>query len=392
MTEILIVDDEPLVLLTLRALCDWEAEGIHIIGEAQNGKAALEFIRKNPSVDIVLTDVDMPVMDGLELSEAIKAESLSQSMVFLSSYSNFEYVRRAFQSGAFDYILKSELEEKKLLGLILRIIAERADTSRETESDGGGELVAERQERRREAFFAEMAEKGESSIADIETRFADCGFSVTCPFHFMIIRPGDMPLVRKRYESNLFAFQKTTADLLAHFVPQEVGNSGAVSFDQYYVFMQNHEKMDKVFDLFYEAAWSYMDIGFERKNGTVVGTVGELQADFVSCLRDFVPPSRIVVRTRRYIREHFSDPEMNLSEIAEYTEVSKNHLSWEFNHETGETISDFIARTRIHEAKKLLLETNLRTYEVAEKTGYANVETFCRAFKKSTGTSPRQFS
>ena len=130
----------------------------------------------------------------------------------------------------------------------------------------------------------------------------------------------------------------------------------------------------------------------ERRIGEPVAQIESLAGNFASCLRDFVPPSRIVVRTRRYIREHYGDPDIDLAKIAEYSEVSKNHLSWEFARETGENVTDFITRIRIQEAKKLLLETNLRAYEIAERTGYANVETFCRAFRKVTGTSPRRYS
>ena len=227
---------------------------------------------------------------------------------------------------------------------------------------------------------------------DAESAFGGGGLSVSCPFHFMIIRPGDMPLVRQRYENNLLDFQKTVSDLLSHFTRPRGGDSGAISFDQYYVLMDDAEGMDKAFDLFYEAAWSYMDIGFERKVGKPVERAGDLRESFASCLAGFLAPSRIVVRTRRYIREHYGNADLSLADIADYSEVSKNHLSWEFARETGENISDVIARTRIQEAKKLLVETTINTYEIAEKTGYANAETFCRAFRKITGTSPRRYS
>ncbi len=386
MTEILIVDDEPLVLLTVKSLCSWEGRGIRIAGEAQNGKAALEFLQNNPSVDIVITDVDMPVMDGLELSERMREGGYEQAVIFLSSYSNFEYVRRAFKAGACDYILKSELDEGRLTSLIRKVTDRKNE---ETHPDAAGAADFALLEGLRDSFFRDMAEGPVPLLAE---RFASCRFNAAFPFHFMILRPGDMPVVRKRYESNLYAFQKTVADLLSHFAGGADGDCGALSFDQYWVFMQDPGKMEKAFDRFYEASWSYLDIGFERRTGGVIARVEDLPELFVSCMRGFVPPSRIVVRTRRYIREHYHESGMDLSRIAEYTEVSKNHLSWEFARETGETVTDFITRTRMDEAKKLLLETNLRTYEIAEKAGYANVETFCRAFKKATGTSPRQFS
>jgi two-component system response regulator YesN len=394
MTEIIVVDDEPLVLITIRSLCEWTAHGIHIAAECGNGQEALEFLCAHPEVDIVLTDVDMPIMDGLTLAENMRETGLRADVIFLSAYSNFDYVRRAFKSGACDYILKAELDEDRVVALLEKTIANRASSVEPAEQPSGGASgdTSHASEVAASAQIALFRAVSEGAAVDVPADFAAASFSVSCPFHFMIIRPGDMPLVRQRYENSLFDFQKTASDLLAHFIAPGEGNSGAVSFDLYYALMADGEKMDKAYELFYEAAWSYMDIGFERRIGEPVTRIEDLAANFSSCLRDFVPPSRIVVRTRRYIREHYGDPDIDLAKIAEYSEVSKNHLSWEFARETGENVTDFITRTRIQEAKKLLLETNLRAYEIAERTGYANVETFCRAFRKATGTSPRRYS
>ncbi len=387
MAEILIVDDEPLVLLTIKSLCNWEEEGLYIIGEAENGMAALEFIRAHPSVDIVLTDVDMPVMDGLQFAESLKESAPDISVIFLSSYSNFDYVRRAFKSGAYDYILKSEMNKDSLLELIERVAA------KSLKSEQNPSARSQERDAARTALFTAITE-GEIHNApaeNIRELFEQSAFTVISPFHFMILKPGDIPLVRTRYENSLYDFQKTVADLLKRFVPEGQGDSGAISFDQYYLFMTDAEKLENAFELFYKAAWTYLDIGFERKTGGPVNDIALFGDELSACLKGFLPPSRIVIRSRRYIREHFDKPELDLAEIAQYSEVSKNHLSWEFARETGETLSDFISRTRIREAQKLLRETNLRIYEIAEKTGYMNVETFSRAFKKITGTSPSRF-
>jgi two-component system response regulator YesN len=394
MLDILVVDDEPLVLLTIKSLCDWSSHGVRIAHECGNGKLALEYLREHPGTDIVLTDVDMPVMDGLALAEAMESEGIGASVVFLSSYSNFEYVRRAFKSGACDYILKVELDETRIVDLFARIAGSRADRVSEHVSaalHSGSIADPGLRETNRMAYFKRILGTDDAD-PDNRADFASCGFLVDFPFSFMILRPGDMPLVRQRYTNSLFDFQKTVSDLLLHFVPNESGESGAVSFDLYYVLMRDAQRLDNAFDLFYEAAWAYMDVGFGHRVGGVASDAASFESSFAACVRDFASPSRIVVRTRRFIREHYANSDLGLADIAEYSEVSRNHLSWEFARETGENVSDFIARTRMQEAKKLLLETNLRTYEIAERVGYSNVETFCRAFRKLTGTSPRQFS
>jgi AraC-like DNA-binding protein len=304
-------------------------------------------------------------------------------VIFLSSYSNFDYVRSAFKSGACEYLLKSELDERSLLDIISRIPEERFPKNRDAKPEDLPEDT-------RAAFFAAILDRAGGS-QELEMLFRQSAFAVDWPFCFMILRPGDLLQVHQRYENRFYDFQKTVTDLLRRFVPRHAGDCGAISYDQYYIFMQNAEGLENIFEMFYKAAWTYIDTGFEKKSGGPVSGLIEFGEQFFHTLEGFQPPSRLIIRSRRYIREHFRNPEFNLTNLAEYNGVSKNHLSFEFTRETGETISDFLTRTRIKEAEKLLLETNLKIYEIAEKTGYLNVETFTRAFKRITGKNPSRF-
>jgi two-component system, response regulator YesN len=103
MTKLLIVDDESLLRQGFMHMTDWSAHGFQIIGEAGNGREALEMIiQKSP--DIIVTDIKMPVMDGVELTKAVKEKYPHIQVVILSSYDDFEYVRKTLRLGAFDYI------------------------------------------------------------------------------------------------------------------------------------------------------------------------------------------------------------------------------------------------------------------------------------------------
>jgi AraC-like DNA-binding protein len=101
--------------------------------------------------------------------------------------------------------------------------------------------------------------------------------------------------------------------------------------------------------------------------------------------------SRIVVLAKRAIHERFADPEFSLEAASERAGVSKNHLSFEFSRETGETFTEYVARVRVDEAKRLLATTSLLVYEVAVRVGYPSVEHFSRVFKKVAGVSPVKF-
>lgn len=115
--KVLIVDDELLIRQGIKHSLHWEKEGFQIIGEAANGEEALDLI-ENLQPHIVITDMVMPVMDGVELTKAIKEHYPQIEIIILSSFGDFDYVRSTFQLGITDYILKPQLEGADLLNAL----------------------------------------------------------------------------------------------------------------------------------------------------------------------------------------------------------------------------------------------------------------------------------
>lgn len=136
--KILFVDDEPLTRTYLRQIIDWEELGITVAGEAGNGKEALQLIAREP-FDIMITDIRMPVIDGIELIQAIRETSQEMKIIVLSAYSDFEYARTVFSYGITGYLIKP-INEEKLLSLVqkaqqeLQCSIEEAQKSRFTQT------------------------------------------------------------------------------------------------------------------------------------------------------------------------------------------------------------------------------------------------------------------
>ncbi len=123
MTRILIVDDEMLVRLSLKTLIPWQEHGFEIVGEARDGKEALELLEKDPC-HIVLTDIRMPDMDGLELISRIREKWPFTRCLILSNHNDFEYVQKALRLGAVDYLLKLAWVPEELLAKCKRLQSE----------------------------------------------------------------------------------------------------------------------------------------------------------------------------------------------------------------------------------------------------------------------------
>ena len=112
MIKTLIIDDNKIIREYFQTMIDWEARGFSLCAVANNGIMGWqEFSRHRP--DVVITDVQMPGMSGLELSRKIREVSPDTLIIFISSYDNFNYVKDALEIGAFDYILKHETKGEK---------------------------------------------------------------------------------------------------------------------------------------------------------------------------------------------------------------------------------------------------------------------------------------
>ena len=105
MYSIMIVEDEYLVRQGIASLVDYEQFGMQVIAQAENGIEAWQKFQENPA-DILLTDINMPQMNGLELAKLVRDQVPKCHIVFLTGYDDFDYARTAIKLGADDYLLK----------------------------------------------------------------------------------------------------------------------------------------------------------------------------------------------------------------------------------------------------------------------------------------------
>jgi len=115
MIKVLIVDDQALIREGLSLMLDLYGE-IEIAGEASNGKEAIEFVERE-EVDVILMDIRMPVMDGVEATKVIKEKHPNIKIIILTTFNEDEYIFKGLKNGADSYILK-DVSSKELVNII----------------------------------------------------------------------------------------------------------------------------------------------------------------------------------------------------------------------------------------------------------------------------------
>lgn len=513
MKRVMVVDDEFLVRLGLRTTMDWEAHGYKIVGEASNGKEALEmFDEADP--DILLTDVKMPVMDGFTLIEEARKKKKNLQVVILSHYDEFAYVQKALEFGATQYILKSEMNEQKLIDLLQRLsLREKAqaveDTDKKTERENYlKDLLFGKPANEDFAGTASMAPK--PGLFDDNTYMVVKGFCETSMLHedsrkmvSQTVRTilekafSDASTVMLFYKDQLYftsivcvkdgnsvkgvqdtvkAMQQLIRNIKQYFeVVVQIGLSSMGKPEQFPIMMGEAEQARKIcffslqpIEVFYpemaqgkdkhiRISRSKLSAFIEEKDRDglkkyIAGIFNELKQirsygtfknaviDLLSVARTIceeqkidqtsslspakfsyenclVMPfidnvetyiqelytaisdaavnresgySAVVQNTIAYIRNNYSS-NISLSDAAAVSQVSSSYLSLIFKQETGVNFSSYLTDYRMEMAKKMLVSTNKKIYEIAEEIGFSSPYYFSKVFKEYTGMTCKEY-
>lgn len=119
MYKVLILDDEKIVRLALKAMIDWESCGYEISGSFGNAHAALEWVKQNPP-DLIISDIKIPDMDGLRFIEQARQIVPDRPVIVLTNYEDFAYAVDAIRQGVMDYVIKTDISPELLTSLVER--------------------------------------------------------------------------------------------------------------------------------------------------------------------------------------------------------------------------------------------------------------------------------
>lgn len=329
MYRVLIAEDMEAIRLQLKRLPLWgESSGFVIGGMARDGQEALDFLDKEV-FDLILSDIRMPRMDGLELLKEAKRRNPGQLVLFLSDHGEFEIARSALRLGVRDYLLKPV--DAGELGALLEIIKGELDERQQKEGLPEARIrsIANQLRMGREEAVT-LAAGLQKSLEAVRDKSVE-----------------DLELLWEKIISSL------TLELL-----------------------KEHPWLSD-----YEEEWDGRE------------SFSDFVSRIQKRIRAFFPGRTESPYVRKACMEILSGlgKDLSMEELSASLFLSKNYLGELFREETGLTLSAYKAFVKVERGKFLLRHSNLRWYEIANDLGYSNIEYFTKVFKKIQGETPQEY-
>lgn len=354
--RVLVADDERIIREGITEYVPWEKLGLSLAGCAKNGDDALELIRREP-VDIVVTDIRMPGLGGLEMAELLEQEAVPPFVVLISGYSDFAYAKKAVQlKCVVDYVLKPlELEQLEVVLLRTReLLKERAASivvPSAPRTKGAARLGGRMARMNAELIQLISAGEGDESVSQL--RRISCFWDEKQVDGEIRVRQSCELLLSM--EGLLAGYGLNLREVCG--VQQAVEHVKALAPEKIEAFMER---------AVLACAMAVAAGGTRGRSALIRSAVEEIG--------------------RSYTMVDFS-----LQVLSGTLQVSPNYLSAKFKEETGMGFVRYLNEKRMERAKGLLGDVSRKVYEVAYMCGIEDVRYFTRLFKEYAGVTPKEY-
>ncbi|MEG1516187.1 MAG: response regulator [Clostridia bacterium] len=386
--NVLLVDDEPVILNGLKTAFDWSALGISTVFTATDGEQALEISRRY-ALNLIITDIMMPHMDGLEYIRQFRQTNRSARIVILSGYERFEYAQRAMSMGVSQYLLKPVTNDalEHAVRLALQSNPSLPQTPEWTYSYSSPEAAIQ-------AIF--HGKETPSNCSDL----------LPSVFFAAIVKPGAQMSAGQWRDFLLRASGSIFLDNRVHLF--EADDQRALLICTLTTQQQRVNQAEKLYaelNLLPELSAGDSIALLVSLPGTTAQDLFAMrgQLNNLDCIRtrqhgveyvqnspDLLAMRREIQRAVEYIRYNYDQP-LTLDLVSTFVYLSPHYFSKTFKAELGENFSSFLARTRIEQAAQLFQRGRKCVYQVSEMVGYHDVVYFSRLFRKYMGTMPQDY-
>lgn len=345
MIRTVIIEDEALIRKSLCKLVSESSLGFDVIGEGANGVEGLH-LAKSDYPDLIITDIKMPLMSGLELIKNVKSHGIHCEFIILSGYGDFSYAQEAIHYGVSDYLLKP-IRPEELMQTLHKVKLE-IEKSYLDLNEYSEWLLYCTEEAKKIAHFIWHVNEAEAmnAIDYFNQKWTD--------------RRGANAQHKVR-----------SIELLSRVYSCLHNDLGAKNLEydmkQTILFEKNREEAQLL---------------NKHVISTWLQTVRETR-NYGAHLN--------IKQVISFIENNYKNNELSLQMVADHVKLSVPYLSQVFKQSTGISFSQYLIQTRMEKAKQLLADPDCKTYEIPDHIGYTDYPHFTKSFKKFFGISPRAF-
>lgn len=356
----LIADDEAVECSTVNFLLEQHFPEKFEVIQASNGKEALALLQSQ-NVDVLLSDIQMPFLNGIELAREARTLYPDIELLFFSGFDDFEYVQNALLLRAVNYVLKP-LDPEQFRQAISEILA-RLDA--------------------RQAAFGSTApyydltfvqnepvpeQAGASELSDPALlKRIELAIHLKQPVHLSNLTSELMGRYADSSGRSHLYIRHIAADLL-QIIIDGIPSTTTADFDAAAEEIFTLRSFSDIRDI----VQKYLDILLQELHQEVDG------------------PNYSVHRIKQYIEEHYSE-ELTLGLLADQVYLSPNYLSNMFTKATGSSLNKYIKQVRMRKAQELLINTNMKITDISRTVGYPTTSYFIKNFQKMYGVTPMNY-
>jgi YesN/AraC family two-component response regulator len=348
LVKTVVVDDEARIRRGIERLVTTCSEEFQVIGSFASGNELLDvYHRDQLEFDLLITDIRMPGLDGLELIKELKNYTSFEAVV-ISGYNDFKYLQTAIREGAVDYMVKPIIREE----------------------------FRQQLHRVKEKIFHKRLE--EERLIKLNLEFS----------HMKRVETIIQSLELKKFEEAVSLLNQFL-DEIEYASSEEIERSIQSLAVQIVNHIGNHTIVSNETDFLYDA------INLTKRAGNfkvIRYTLSEWMQNVYLSLNNLKNPVKAdpIQTAKQWIIENLAD-NITIEKIAREIPMNPTYFSEYFKNQTGETVLDFVTRTRIEKARELLFLTDLKVYDIAEKVGYTDTKYFSKLFKKYFGEVPSKY-
>lgn len=372
MYKVVFAEDEATTRNNICRVIDWEKYNFQIVSMSSDGEEALAAIEQYHP-DVLITDIKMPFIDGLELSKMAKSLLPTIRIVILSGYSEFVYAQEAIKIGVQDYLIKPITPTR-----LIQILVKLHDQLEEDAKNRKRHLQIIDDLRYAELRLQKLPE-GNLSADDLSG------------IHNVAKQLDDF--LRLGSRENIDTFVDTLFD---SFNERSIESS---LFRYYFLLKILSACIKAVEDMNgdpREVLPFTNDISAFLHQTVHIKTARKMIYDCLLLVIEFRKLSMngtasLAERAKLYIESNFSSPELSAKQVAEYVNLSPNYFSNVFKQFTGVSFVKYVIKYRICKAKVLLKTTDLSISDIAEKVGFSNPNYFYMVFHRSENCTPHTY-